>query len=63
MMRARTAMHRVRLIFVGDRLALVMLSEAKYLAHERNKRQSLDAAQILRCRSEPALSEAEGMTI
>ncbi len=39
---------RVRLIFVGDQPAFVMLSEAKHLANERNLRSLSYAAQILR---------------
>ncbi len=52
----------VRLIFVRDRFAFVVLSGAKHLANEGNGRQPSDAAQIFRCRSELALSEVEGMT-
>ncbi len=39
---------RVRLIFVGDQPAFVMLSEAKHLANEWNLRSLSYAAQILR---------------
>ena len=52
----------VRLIFVGDRPAFVMLSEAKHLGNEGNHRLFSRSAHILRYRSVPALSAAEGMT-
>ncbi len=52
----------MRLTFVGELPAFVMLSEAKHLGGEWNQRLFSCLAQILRWRSEPALSVAEGMT-
>jgi hypothetical protein len=52
----------VRLIFVGAVPALVMLSQAKHLGNEWNWSLLACVAEILRWRSEPALSVAEGMT-
>jgi hypothetical protein len=52
----------VRLVFVGNPPAFVMLREAKHPGGEWNQHLFLCSAQILRWRSEPALSVAEGMT-
>ena len=56
------ARRRVRLCFVESLPRFVMLNEVKHLANEGNRRLLPCLTQILRCRSELALSVAEGMT-